>query len=138
MLRYNELRQKYPNKHILIGEIGWPSDGPWRRGAEASQVNQAKFLRTFFNVAARERLDYYIMEAFDQPWKRTLEGTAGAPGGCGMPCASPSSRYPATSCKCRTGRHSAPSPSPIAFLPTVWFVFRRNDLKPSGQFFYAP
>jgi exo-beta-1,3-glucanase (GH17 family) len=78
MFRYNELRQKYPDKHILIGEIGWPSDGPWRRGAEASQVNQANFLRSFFNVAARERLDYYIMEAFDQPWKRTLEGAAGA------------------------------------------------------------
>ena len=78
MDKIKRIRQAYPGKPIWIGEIGWPSDGPWRRGAEASQVNQAKFLRTFFNVAARERLDYYIMEAFDQPWKRTLEGTAGA------------------------------------------------------------
>ncbi|MEI7835984.1 MAG: glycosyl hydrolase family 17 protein, partial [Planctomycetota bacterium] len=77
MFRFNELRQKYPGKHILISEIGWPSEGPWRRGAEASLVNQAKFIRTFLNAAGQNHIDYYIMEAFDQPWKRTLEGSAG-------------------------------------------------------------
>jgi exo-beta-1,3-glucanase (GH17 family) len=78
LFRYDELRRKYPDKHILISEIGWPSDGPRRHGAEASLVNQAKFLRTFFTIAVREGLDYYVMEAFDQPWKRTQEGTVGA------------------------------------------------------------
>lgn len=137
MFRYNELRRKYPDKHILIGEIGWPSDGPWRRGAEASQVNQAKFLRSFFNVAARERLDYYIMEAFDQPWKRTLEGTAGA--AWGMWDAMRQPKFPLSGGILEVPDWPALCATAIAsaFLPMVWFVFRRNDLKPCGQFFYA-
>lgn len=137
LFRYDELKAKYPGKHILIGEIGWPSDGPWRRGAEASLVNQAKFLRTFFNVAARERLDYYVMEAFDQPWKRTLEGTAGA--NWGMWDAMRQPKFPLSG-----GILEVPDwpvlcavALAMAFLPTLWFVFRRSDLKPSGQFFYA-
>ena len=77
MYRYNQLKQLYPGKHIMISEIGWPSDGPWRQGAEASLVNEAHFIRDFLNVANQQHLDYVIMEAFDQPWKRTLEGTAG-------------------------------------------------------------
>ena len=48
--KVDELKAKFPNKHILIGEIGWPADGPWRRGAEASQVHQAKVIRNFQNI----------------------------------------------------------------------------------------
>ena len=40
-------------------------------------MNQAVFLRGFFNVAADQRgLDYFVMEAFDQPWKTSFEGRA--------------------------------------------------------------
>ncbi|EWY41515.1 hypothetical protein N825_27895 [Skermanella stibiiresistens SB22] len=78
VMRHAELRRAFPGKPILIGEVGWPSAGPRRGGAEASPVNQARFLTGFLAVAARERLDYYVMEAFDQPWKSAVEGTAGA------------------------------------------------------------
>src|SRR3546814_11950551 len=46
--------------------------------AEPSRVNQAWFLRTFLNYAEDHGLDYYIMEAFDQPWKAGPEGSAAA------------------------------------------------------------
>jgi exo-beta-1,3-glucanase (GH17 family) len=78
VMRHAELRRAYPGKPILIGEVGWPSAGPKRGGAEASPANQAKFLTGLLAVAAREGLDYYVMEAFDQPWKSTVEGTVGA------------------------------------------------------------
>ncbi|PPD31099.1 MAG: cellulose synthase [Methylomonas sp.] len=76
--RFYELQQKYPNKPIVITETGWPSDGPPQKSASASLVNEAKFLRAFLNRATAENVIYYVIEAFDQPWKIELEGTAGA------------------------------------------------------------
>lgn len=137
MFRYNELKTKYPNKHIVISEIGWPSDGPWRRGAEASQVNQAKFIRNFLNVAAQNRLDYFIMEAFDQPWKREIEGTAGTSWGLWDAWRVP--KFPMTGSVLETKNWPVMCATSIAlgFLPMVFFLWRRNDLKIGGQLFYG-
>jgi len=74
----NELKQLYPGKRIVIGEVGWPSNGRSIRDAVASESNQAVFLRRFLARAAEEKYTYYIMEAFDQPWKRETEGAVGA------------------------------------------------------------
>jgi len=76
--RYNQLRKTFPNKPIIITEVGWPSSGQPIGQAEASLVNQAKFVRDFLNRAKKENLTYYVVEAFDQPWKQVLEGSAGA------------------------------------------------------------
>lgn len=78
VMRYNELQQTFPEKEIVIGEVGWPSNGRTRQGAVASQANQAKFLRRFLDVAESKGYTYYIMEAFDQLWKTELEGEAGS------------------------------------------------------------
>ncbi len=67
----------FPGKEILIGEVGWPSAGRMREGALPSRSNQAHVLE---EVMARARAKNYrvnLIEAFDQPWKRTLEGTVG-------------------------------------------------------------
>jgi glucan 1,3-beta-glucosidase len=42
-----------------------------------SVANQARFVREFADAAARQGLRYNVIEAFDQPWKRRLEGTVG-------------------------------------------------------------
>ena len=76
--RYQELMDTYPRKKIVITEIGWPSHGPTLGAAVASDVNQAKFVREFLAKTAGKNYDYYLMEAFDQPWKQKLEGWAGA------------------------------------------------------------
>ncbi|MCU0970505.1 MAG: glycosyltransferase [Gammaproteobacteria bacterium] len=76
--RYEEVKQAFPNKPIIIGEVGWPSNGRTRKAAEASPANQATFLRRFLAHAEKEKYTYYIMEAFDQPWKRDSEGAIGA------------------------------------------------------------
>ncbi|KJV08115.1 glycosyltransferase [Methylocucumis oryzae] len=76
--RYHDVQKAYPNKPVIITEIGWPSDGQPARHATASVSNQAKVLREFLNRADKEKVTYYIVEAFDQPWKQSIEGSAGA------------------------------------------------------------
>ncbi|MBI2994382.1 MAG: glycosyltransferase [Gammaproteobacteria bacterium] len=75
--RIDELKARFPGKPIVISEVGWPSGGRTRVSAEASTANQAMFLRRFLRFASEEKYTYYVLEAFDQPWKRTLEGAVG-------------------------------------------------------------
>jgi exo-beta-1,3-glucanase (GH17 family)/cellulose synthase/poly-beta-1,6-N-acetylglucosamine synthase-like glycosyltransferase len=74
MQRLDQVQRAYPGKHVVIGEVGWPSNGVAKDGAHASRVNQAAFLRAFFNEAQARGLDYFVMEAFDQPFKTSFEG----------------------------------------------------------------
>jgi glucan 1,3-beta-glucosidase len=71
------VQSKFPGRPIMVGETGWPSAGRWREDAAPSIVNQARYLREFLVYAQAHQLDYNFIEAFDQPWKRWLEGTAG-------------------------------------------------------------
>ncbi len=75
--RYYDLKIAYPGKKIILSEVGWPSEGKTRQGAEASIVNQARFIREFLAAAKEHGIEYFVMEAFDQPWKMSFEGTAG-------------------------------------------------------------
>jgi exo-beta-1,3-glucanase (GH17 family)/cellulose synthase/poly-beta-1,6-N-acetylglucosamine synthase-like glycosyltransferase len=76
--RMEYLQQLYPDKPIVIGEVGWPSRGRTKQEAVASVKNQATFLRRFLEKAEQEDYIYYVMEAFDQPWKQEQEGAIGA------------------------------------------------------------
>jgi cellulose synthase/poly-beta-1,6-N-acetylglucosamine synthase-like glycosyltransferase/exo-beta-1,3-glucanase (GH17 family) len=91
MRRYKEMVREYPTRKIVIGEVGWPSGGS--RVAvknlpnpddpitysRASVIDEAQFVREFLPRAKKEGInDYYLMEAFDQPWKRVNEGRTGA------------------------------------------------------------
>jgi exo-beta-1,3-glucanase (GH17 family) len=67
-----------PNKPILIGESGWPSEGRQRGWAVPSVVNEAKFIRGLIQVANANGFDYNIVEAINQSWKSALEGVVGA------------------------------------------------------------
>lgn len=74
---YRQLQQAFPGKPIVVTEVGWPSHGRTIKQANASQANQAKFLRRFIHQAEQEGMVYYVMEAFDQPWKSGIEGSVG-------------------------------------------------------------
>jgi exo-beta-1,3-glucanase (GH17 family)/cellulose synthase/poly-beta-1,6-N-acetylglucosamine synthase-like glycosyltransferase len=78
LMRYEELRKTFPKKKIVIGEIGWPSSGQTKGEAVPSRVNEATFIRGFLAEKRTRRLDYFIMEAIDQPWKVRDEGWSGA------------------------------------------------------------
>jgi exo-beta-1,3-glucanase (GH17 family) len=67
----------FPGKEILIGETGWPSEGRMRAGALPSRTNQARVVSEILNLAKQENFRVNLIEAYDQPWKRRLEGTVG-------------------------------------------------------------
>jgi cellulose synthase/poly-beta-1,6-N-acetylglucosamine synthase-like glycosyltransferase/exo-beta-1,3-glucanase (GH17 family) len=77
---YEQIAKLYPNQKIVIGETGWPSDGRVKKGSVPSPAFEAAFLRKFFHLAEENNYDYYIMEAYDQPWKGSTgqEGAVGA------------------------------------------------------------
>jgi exo-beta-1,3-glucanase (GH17 family)/cellulose synthase/poly-beta-1,6-N-acetylglucosamine synthase-like glycosyltransferase len=72
------LENTFPDVPVIIAEVGWPSNGRIRRQAVASLANEATFLRRFIERAEELRYIYYVMEAFDQPWKRVTEGAVGS------------------------------------------------------------
>jgi exo-beta-1,3-glucanase (GH17 family) len=74
---YRAMQSALPGREILVGETGWPSAGRARRDAVPGRVEQARFVRQFTRMAAEERIGYNLIEAFDQPWKRHLEGAMG-------------------------------------------------------------
>jgi len=77
----NDIRKKmavaFPGKEILIGETGWPSEGRMREGALPSRANQARVVSEILSLAKAQNFRVNLIEAYDQPWKRRLEGTVG-------------------------------------------------------------
>ncbi len=67
----------FPGKEVIIGEVGWPSAGRMREGALPSPVNQARVIQDVLALSKRENFRVNVIEAFDEPWKRALEGTVG-------------------------------------------------------------
>ena len=67
----------FPGKDILIGEFGWPSAGRMRDGALPSLIDQAQAMHEVLAAGSRENYRINLIEAYDQPWKRQLEGTVG-------------------------------------------------------------
>jgi exo-beta-1,3-glucanase (GH17 family)/cellulose synthase/poly-beta-1,6-N-acetylglucosamine synthase-like glycosyltransferase len=76
--RYDQVRARFPHKPVVVGEIGWPSGGDAVGVARPAPAAQAVFVRSLLARAPALNLDYYLMEAVDQPWKRVTEGTVGA------------------------------------------------------------
>lgn len=78
------LRKQYPNKNIIVTEVGWPSNGATRRSPGtgvvkyATPAEQAKNVRDMVAWLRSQNIDTFVVEAVDQPWKAyDLEGKAG-------------------------------------------------------------
>ena len=67
----------FAGKEVIIGEVGWPSEGRMREGALPSPANEARVIQDVLALAKRNNFRVNVIEAFDQPWKRALEGTVG-------------------------------------------------------------
>jgi exo-beta-1,3-glucanase (GH17 family)/cellulose synthase/poly-beta-1,6-N-acetylglucosamine synthase-like glycosyltransferase len=76
--RAKDLKKLFPKKALLLSEVGWPSNGRMRGGADASPADQAIYLRTLVSTLNAKGYNYFVIEAFDQPWKATEEGSVGA------------------------------------------------------------
>jgi exo-beta-1,3-glucanase (GH17 family)/glycosyltransferase involved in cell wall biosynthesis len=134
---YETLKKMFPNKPIVIGEIGWPSNGDRFKYADPSVSNEAIFLRQWFNAAKKRNIDYYVMEAFDQPWKEKLSGRTEAY--WGMFNADRQPKFPFTGPVTEdTGwPWKALAASVLALLPMIWFGRRFVRFKLMGRFFFA-
>lgn len=78
------LKQAYPNKNIIVTEVGWPSNGAERRSPatgivkKATPAEQARNIRDMVAWLKAQNIQYFVVEAVDQPWKAyDLEGKAG-------------------------------------------------------------
>jgi len=74
--RFTQLQALYPGKRILLAEVGWPSHGSPIGGKPATAAEQAIVLRSLTHALQTEGIDYFVIEAFDQPWK-VEEGKSG-------------------------------------------------------------
>jgi exo-beta-1,3-glucanase (GH17 family)/cellulose synthase/poly-beta-1,6-N-acetylglucosamine synthase-like glycosyltransferase len=114
--------QGFPDKPVVIGEVGWPSNGDRRKSAQPSLADEAHFVREWLNVAAREKLDYYIMEAIDQPWKAANEGLAGAYWGILDANRQPKFAFTGTVIEDPEWPWKAAIASLLALVPMFWFA----------------
>lgn len=73
----SRIAEAFAGKDVIIGEVGWPSAGRMREGALPSPANQARVIQDVLAAAKRGNFRVNVIEAFDQPWKRALEGTVG-------------------------------------------------------------
>ena len=135
--RYQALRDAFPNKPIIITEVGWPSDGQPQRQAEASSVNQAKFLRGFLNRARQENLIYYVVEAFDQPWKQGMEGSAGAYWGLFSADRQPKFLMQGDVFELPGWKDWASGAAILSMILMTIFLFTRRRMKLSGKIFFG-
>lgn len=135
--RYHALQEKYPNKPIVLTEIGWPSNGQPFKHATASLSNQAKFLREFLNRATEENLTYYVVEAFDQPWKQALEGSAGAY--WGLFDADRKAKFPLDGdvLALPAWKHWATGAAVFSVVLMGIFLFTRNSIQLPGMLFFG-
>ncbi|AVM74666.1 glycosyltransferase [Magnetospirillum gryphiswaldense] len=134
----HEVKAAYPDKPLFIGEVGWPSAGRSYGRAEPSLVNQALFLRRFLNWANEEGLDYNVVEAFDQPWKVNLDGTASEKHwGIFSVERTPKFDWIGPVIEFQEWPFQAAAATLIAFLPVVWFLMRWKDLRLAGKVFFG-
>src|SRR3954454_24364452 len=123
----------FPGKEILIGETGWPSEGRMREGALPSRTNQARIVSEILDLAKREGFRVNLIEAYDQPWKRQLEGTVGGYWGLldaaqralKYPPGVPISNYPHWKLQMAGGMALA-----IAVFGAAWLTLRRRPWTP--------
>jgi exo-beta-1,3-glucanase (GH17 family) len=133
----DEIRQQiasvFPGKEILIGEIGWPSEGRMRESALPSPVNQARVVSEVLELARREHFRVNLFEAYDESWKQEIEGTIGGSWGLfdsgqrtlKYPPGLPISNFPRWKLQMCSGMALA-----ILVFGVAWLTLRRKPREP--------
>jgi GPH family glycoside/pentoside/hexuronide:cation symporter len=74
---YDLIKEKAPNKEVIISETGWPSQGETNVNAEPSEVNAMKYFINLNNWAQKENIKLFYFSSFDESWKVHHEGDVG-------------------------------------------------------------
>ncbi|PIV35660.1 MAG: benzoate transporter [Lysobacterales bacterium CG02_land_8_20_14_3_00_62_12] len=134
--RLHQIQKAFPGKRVVVGEVGWPSNGDRFRFAEPSVSGQASFIREWLRAAKYENIDYYLMEAFDQPWKERYEGRVGAYWGVFDAWRQPKFALTGPMHDDEEWWHKALLTVTLAFLPMLWFAVRFARFKLLGKIIY--
>ena len=134
---YQKVVSAFPGKLVLIAEVGWPSQGNRFLNARPTLANEAKFLRRFLNLAQKEHLDYFVMEAFDQPWKRATEGAVGP--SWGIFDAARSAKFAMTGAIVTNPLWPIETiaATGLALLPIIAFLYYFKEVRTRGRLFFA-
>jgi glucan 1,3-beta-glucosidase len=124
---------EFPGKEILIGEIGWPSEGRMRESSLPSRTNQARVVSEILDLARRENFRVNLFEAYDESWKQPIEGTVGGYWGLfdsewrtpKYPPGVPISNFPLWKLQMGGGMALA-----ILMFGAAWLTSRRRPSKP--------
>ncbi len=110
---YRDFEAKAGGKRVIIGETGWPSNGPINERAVPSLQNQQKFLQEFIAIAEAEEIEYYYFSVFDEMWKS--EGGVGP--FWGYVYAARSFKYPVQSLL--LPQQTSPASQPVSVQPAA-------------------
>jgi exo-beta-1,3-glucanase (GH17 family) len=66
---YTLVKNRFPDKEVIVGEVGWPSDGFPQNQAAPTLQNAARFLGELQGAANYLDMDYFYFSAFDEAWK---------------------------------------------------------------------
>ncbi len=139
--RFEQIKARFPNKHVVIGEIGWPSQGDRidRAGsvATASPEQQAKFIREFLSRVKGKPVDYFLMEAIDQPWKADNEGRVGAYWGIFHADRTPKFEFAGPVEADRNWEAKAFAASVLGFVAMGWFAIAFARMSLASRVAYA-
>ncbi|MGB8275996.1 MAG: glycosyltransferase [Alphaproteobacteria bacterium] len=135
--QYTRVKAAFPGRTVVLSEVGWPSNGRSLRDAVPSIANEAKFLRKFLNAARDHDIDYYVMEAFDQPWKADSEGSVGAYWGIFDADRQPKFAMAGPIHPVRAWLTLFAVASALALFPMAWFLERAREWRLRGQVFFA-
>lgn len=134
--QYRILQARFPGKRIVIGEVGWPSAGPSQGEAAASRLDQGVFLRRMLQRLQAHGWEYYVLEAFDQPWKVRGERLAGAHWGVFDADGEPKFAWSGPVRDDPHVRFKALSASALAFPFLLLFALRARHLRPWGRWLF--
>ena len=131
------VRERHPGREIVIGEVGYPSRGDNIKRAEPSPAAQAAFVRRFIAQASKAGLDYFFIEAFDQPWKLHEEGRAGSYWGLFDAGRTPKFAFAGPVEPDPYWRAKALVSSLAGFVFLAWFLSRLATLRPLARVAFA-
>ncbi len=139
--RFEQVKARFPDKHVVIGEIGWPSRGDrhtYRGGtATASPLEQARFVREFLARVRGKPVDYFMMEAIDQPWKARNEGRVGAYWGLYDADRTPKFALAGPVSPDADWEVGAAASSVLGFVAIAWFAMRFARMRLASRLAFA-
>ncbi|MBL7117163.1 MAG: hypothetical protein ISS94_00030 [Candidatus Syntrophoarchaeum sp.] len=71
--KWMEVKAKYANKTVIVGETGWPTQGDKIGEAVPSEENQRIFLSDFLQLAEENNIPYFYFDVFDEKCKKCSE-----------------------------------------------------------------